>query len=148
MKQHKVSILIFTLAILVGITAWLHLSSRQEVAGGTVLVTADGQTNTVQLDGLHYEPVSGIRVNGKGESISVEGEGISLKDLLESRNITSYSSVRVISDDSYWAELTVEEIRESGKACLLLEDDTLRLVVFGDENSRRSVSNVVEIIVD
>lgn len=147
MKKHKASILFITLAILVGITAWLHLTSRQEVAGGTVLITADGQTNTVQLDKLHYEPVSGVRVNGKGESIPVEGEGISVKDLLESQNITSYSMVTVTSDDSYYAELTAEEVLEVGRAYLLLEDSTLRLVVFGDENSKRSVSNVVQIVV-
>lgn len=147
MKKHKVSILIVILAILVALTAWLHLSSRQEVSGGTVLITADGHTTSVQLDQLHYENVSGIRVNGKGESIPVEGEGILLKDLLENRSITSYSMVRVISDDSYSAELTAEEVQEAGKAYLLLEDDTLRLVVFGDENSKRSVSNVVQIVV-
>lgn len=147
MKKHKVSILIIALAILVGITAWLHLSSRQEVAGGTVLLTADGHTNTLQLDKLHYEPVSGIRVNGKGESIPVEGDGISLKDLLESQKITSYSMVRIISDDSYSAELTAEEVQEAGRVYLLLEADTLRLVVFGDENSKRSVSNVAQIVV-
>ena len=37
---------------------------------------------------------------------------------------------------------------EDGKAWLLLEQPYLRLVVFGDQNSKRSVSNVVQIIVE
>ena len=54
----------------------------------------------------------------------------------------------VVSDDSYTADLTAEEVAESGKAYLLLEQPYLRLVVFGDQNSKRRVSNVVQIIVE
>ena len=71
-----------------------------------------------------------------------------VKDLLASTKIASYSKVTVVSDDSYTADLTAEEVAESGKAYLLLEQPYLRLVVFGDQNSKRSVSNVVQIIVE
>ena len=148
MKSHKALAIILVLALLTGAAAWFHLSSREEVAVGTVQITVDGGTQTIKLADLNYEPVSGVRVNGKGESIPVEGEGISVKDLLETQKIVSCTKVTVISDDTYTAELMAEEIAEDGKAYLLLDDAYLRLVVFGDHNSKRSVSKVVQIIVE
>ena len=111
-------------------------------------MTIDGHSHAVEVSGLDFEPVSGVRVNGKGESIPVEGQGISVKDLLESKKIASYSKVTVLSNDSYAAELAAEEITEDGKAYLMLDEEELRLIVFGDSNSKRSVSNVVQIIVE
>lgn len=148
MKTSKALLLILVLALLTGVAAWLHLSSREEVAEGTVQITVNGAAQTVKLSDLNYEPVSGVRVNGKGESIPVEGEGISVKDLLETQKVVSCTKVTVISDDSYSAELTAEEIAEDGKAYLLLDEAYLRLVVFGDRNSKRSVSKIVQIIVE
>ena len=139
MKTHKALLLI---------AAWFHLTSREEAAEGTLQITVSGNTQTIELAALDYAPVSGVRVNGKGETISVEGRGILVKDLLASTKIASYSKVTVVSDDSYTAELTAEEVAEDGKAWLLLEQPYLRLVVFGDQNSKRSVSNVVQIIVE
>lgn len=148
MKTHKALLLILVLVILTGIAAWFHLTSREEAAEGTLQITVSGNTQTIELAALDYVPVSGVRVNGKGETISVEGRGILVKDLLASTKIASYSKVTVVSDDSYTAELTAEEVAEDGKAWLLLEQPYLRLVVFGDQNSKRSVSNVVQIIVE
>ena len=148
MKSHKALAIILVLALLTGAAAWFHLSSREEVTEGTVRIMVNGSAQTVKLADLNYEPVSGVRVNGKGESIPVEGEGISVKDLLETQKIVSCTKVTVISDDTYSAELMAEEIAEDGKAYLLLDDAYLRLVVFGDHNSKRSVSKVVQIIVE
>lgn len=148
MKTHKALLLILVLVMITGIAAWFHLTSREEVAAGTLQITVNGNTQTIELAALDYAPVSGVRVNGKGETISVEGRGILVKDLLASTKIASYSKVTVVSDDSYTAELTAEEVAEDGKAWLLLEQPYLRLVVFGDQNSKRSVSNVVQIIVE
>lgn len=148
MKTHKALLLILVLVMITGIAAWFHLTSREEVAAGTLQITVNGNTQTIELAALDYAPVSGVRVNGKGETISVEGRGILVKDLLASTKIASCSKVTVVSDDSYTAELTAEEVAEDGKAWLLLEQPYLRLVVFGDQNSKRSVSNVVQIIVE
>lgn len=148
MKASKALALILALVILTGIAAYFHLSTREEVTKGTVQVTMDGRPQTLNLSDLSYEPVSGIRVNGKGESISVEGDGISVKAFLEIQKADSYTKVTIVSDDSYSAELTAEEIGEEGKAYLMLDEAYLRLVVFGDPNSKRSVSNVVQIIVE
>lgn len=62
--------------------------------------------------------------------------------------VVSYSKVTVISDDSYAADLTAEDVKEDGKAYLMLDEEEIRLIVFGDPNSKRSVSNVVQIIVE
>lgn len=148
MKTYKAFVIILVLALLTGIAAYFHLSSREEAAEGTVQITVDGSAQTVKLCDLNYEWVSGVRVNGKGESIPVEGEGISVKDLLETQRVVSCARVTVISDDTYTAELKAEEIAEDGKAYLLLDEAYLRLVVFGDQNSKRSVSRVVQIIVE
>lgn len=148
MKTSKALALILVLAMLTGIAAWFHLSTREEIAEGTLQLTIDGHAQIIKLDELTYKPVSGIRVNGKGESIPVEGEGISVKDFLETQEVASCSNVTVISDDSYTAFLTVEEINEDGRAYLMLDEAYLRLIVFGDQNSKRSVSNVVQIIVE
>lgn len=74
--------------------------------------------------------------------------GILIKDILDANDISEYVKVTVVSDDAYSAELSAEEVSEAGKAYLLYEEEELRLVVFGDENSKRSVSNLVEIIVE
>ena len=81
-KTYKTLALILVLVILTGIATWFHLSSREEVAEGTTQLTIDKHKQTVKLDALNYEPVSGVRVNGKGETIPVEGKGISVKALL------------------------------------------------------------------
>ena len=109
MRKHKAIVFVLALAVLTGIAAWFHLSSREEVAAGTLKMTFADHVYALDISELRYEPVSGIRVNGKGESLPVEGQGISLKNLLESEEIDSYSKVTVISDDSYHAELTAEE---------------------------------------
>jgi len=148
MKQHKVIALILVLAVLTGIAAWVYLGGREEVAEGTLEITYEGQVYTVSLSELDCEPMTGIRVNGKGEEIPVNGQGILLNDLFAQVKITPHSKVMVISDDSYSAELTADEVCKEGKAYLLLQDEELRLVVFGDTNSKRSVSNVVQVVVE
>lgn len=148
MKKYGVLAFILVLALVTGIAAWFHLTTREEVASGTLQITDHGQEKTVKLSDLDYTQVSGVRVNGKGESIPVEGQGISLKDLLQGQLVTAYTKVTVVADDSYRAELTAEEVDAQGKAYLLLQEDTLRLVVFGDENSKRSITHVVQIIVE
>ena len=148
MKKYGVWMFVLVLVVFTGIAARQHLTGREQVAAGTVQIIASGQTKTVRLSELEYEPVSGVRVNGKGESIPVEGMGVPLKVLLEAEQLADCAGVTVIADDSYRAELTAEEVAGDGKVFLLLQGDTLRLVVFGDGNSRRSITNVVQIVVE
>lgn len=148
MKKHRVLAFILVLVLVTGIAAWLHLTTREEVPQGTLQIMVNGEARTVKLSDLGYEQVSGVRVNGKGESIPVEGQGILLKDLLSGEQVGPFQKVTIVADDSYSAELTAEEVAAEDKAYLLLEEDSLRLVVFGDENSKRSITNVVQIIVE
>ena len=149
MKARKAIILVTVLIVLTAILAVIHLSRREEVPENTLQISVKGESITVDIEKLEYEQVIGVRVNGKGEEIPIDAPGISVNELLTQEKISDYSKVSVVEDDSYSAELTAEEVREDGKAFLLNEEEgSLRLVVLGDENSKRSVSNVVQIIVE
>ena len=149
MKTSKVKIFVFALIVITIVAALLHLNTREAVAEGTLLISAGGDTITVDLSKLEFEPVIGTRVNGKGEEHTVDAPGISLKNVLAREKITDYTKVTVMSDDSYSAEVSAEEIADGSKAFLIVEEEKeLRLVVFGDTNSKRSVSNVVQIVVE
>lgn len=145
MKKHKAYIFIIILVVLTGVAAFLHLSTREQVPEHCVAVSYDGNIVYVDLDTLAYEHVSGVRINGKGEEKPVEGQGILLKDMLAQYEISYYKTISIISDDSYTANVDSTEVLEDGKVYLMYEEEELRLVVFGDKDSKRSVSNVVKI---
>ena len=89
-------------------------------------------------------------MNGKGEEKTVEASGILLKNVLEGVGITEYDKVSVVAEDSYSADITAEEMGNAVEAYLIQEEgeSRLRLIVFGDKDSKRSVSNVAQIIVE
>lgn len=148
MKTRKALIIVIVLAVLTGIAAIMHLSTREKVAEGSVQIAYNDETYSLNQEELDYVQVSGVRVNGKGEEKPVEGQGILLKDILAEYEITEYENVTIISDDSYSAEVSFAEVSEDGKVYLMYEEEELRLIVFGDVNSKRSVSNVVQIVVE
>jgi hypothetical protein len=148
MNTRKIIIFIGILIALTLLAAVLHLTTREEVPEHAVKVTTSEKETLLDIMSLEYTTVTGVRVNGKGEEIPVEGEGISMKELLEEMGITKYTTVTVVSNDSYSAKMNREEILEEDKVFLLLEDNSLRLIVFGDSNSKRNVSNVVQIQVE
>lgn len=147
MKSRKVIIFVAILLICTVLAAFLHLTSREEIPENALKITANEKDIYVDIDKLSYTQVTGVRVNGKGEEIPVDEQGISLKDILTQENIADYEKVTVISDDSYTAEVTIDEVNEEGKV-YLVTDEGLRLLVFGDSNSKRSVSNVVQIVIE
>ena len=148
MKSKKVLIFIGVLILLTLLAAVIHLSTREQVPENSIRIITDQKEYVVDITELDYETVSGTRVNGKGEEIPVEGDGIALRKLLSEYEIIEFSDVIIFSDDSYSAQLTKEEIEEENRVYLLMDEDSLRLVVFGDKNSKRSVSNVVQIEVE
>lgn len=149
MKSHKAIILAFILIVFTMIAAVFHFNTRQEVPENAIQIVTGEKTYTIDIENLEYEQVIGVRINGKGEEIPVDEQGISIKHFLSLENIEEYSYISVVADDSYRAKLTAEEVNETGKAFLTVQEEGgLRLVVFGDENSKRSVSNVVQIIVE
>lgn len=149
MKKNRILILAFILIAITVVAAVTHLNTREEVAKGELKISVHGEEQTMKLDNLSYETLSGVRVNGKGEKITMEGDGIQLKNLLKNLKVDTFEKIEIIADDSYTAEVNFEEVAEDNKVCLFLqEEEGIRLVVFGDENSKRSVSNVVKIVVE
>lgn len=149
MKKYRVKIFAVFLAMLAVAAAVFYFEQREEIMEGSLKVTTG--TKTVMLDSSKFQrsQVSGVRVNGKGEEIPVNGPGIAVKDVLALAQVTDYTLVKVISDDAYSAEISAEEVEDGTKAFLLFdEENELRLVVFGDTNSKRSVSDVVQIAVE
>ena len=149
MKKNRLLILAVILIAITAVAAVLHLTTREEIAEGQLKITVHGEAQTIDLNDLSYETLSGTRVNGKGEEILMEGDGIQMMDLLKTLKVETFEKVQVMADDSYTAEVNPEEVAEENKVCLFLQEEGgIRLVVFGDENSKRSVSDVVQIIVE
>lgn len=144
--KHKVVIVMAVLLILTVIAAVFHLRTRENIAEGTLLVTVGDASGYLDISEFSYIHVTGVRMNGKGEEIPVDAPGIPLSQVLQMVSAAEYETVMVISDDSYQAELSAEETTDETKAYLIADDEKrLRLVVFGDTNSKRSVTNVVQI---
>lgn len=148
MKSNKIILLSAVLVVVMLFFAVLHLNSREEVPENALQIHAGNETYLIDITKLDYEQVTGSRINGKGEEIPIEGQGILLKKILEQKDISAFYKVIIVADDSYQVEVFADEIEEDEKVYLLYEDGALRLVVFGDENSKRSVSNVVQIMVE
>ena len=144
----KIKIWIAILVVLTVLFAMVHLNTREEVAENTLQLVMGDETIRIDISKLEFVQVSGVRVNGKGEEVSIEAPGILVKDVLEQENITEFQKVTVMADDSYQAEVTAEEVFADDKVYFLYEEESLRLIVFGDENSKRSVSNVVQITIE
>ena len=146
MKNKKLIALAAALVLVAVIAAAVHFMTAPKVEDGDVILTYGGKTMGIRLDDLKLTDVNGIRVNGKGEEIEVNGRGISVKDLLCEYGVADFTKISIVSEDSYAAEIENAEVQEDGKAYILVEEGEARLVVFGDSNSKRSVSNVKQII--
>lgn len=148
MKSRKIILFGIVLLVLTGLFGFLYLNSREDIPENSISMVYKDKTYLVDIDKLEYKQIIGIRVNGKGEEIKIDADGIELNDLFVDEEITGYSIVTLEADDSYSANVSAKEVNESNKVCLLKEENTLRLVVFGDKNSKRSVSNIVKIIIE
>ena len=149
MKSNKLKYFIIALALIALVSGIFYFATRENVSEDTILITYQNEEIIVPLDDLTYEYVKGERVNGKGETKVVEGDGIALSALLSKYEITAYSEVKVEASDAYQASITYDEVQEVGRAYLLKQEESgLRLVVFKDENSKRSVSDIIKVIVE
>lgn len=146
MKHKKMLSLAALLILLTAIFAIWHLTTREQIAQNQIQLIDGEKVYSIVLEDLAVQQVVGTRTNGKGEQIPVNAPGISVKDLLEQYAVAADQGLSITADDGYSATLKAEEI-PADHAFLILEDDTARLVVFGDSNSKRSVSNVKQILV-
>ena len=111
--------------------AVLHLSGRESDEKFTVLINGE----KVNVSALSLSEVKGGIVNGKGGKSEICAEGISLNELFD-------CDLTVKAADSYTAEIGKDEL---DKAYLIKDGDMIRLVVFGDTDSKRNVKNVAEV---
>ena len=148
MKKHKLTIIILcVLVALTAVLAGIHLTTREPETENAIQVQYMGQTITVFVDEMTLVPVQGTMVTGKGEQRHIDGVGISVADLLQQAN-AAIGTVTVTSTDEYSVTLTAEEVTAENKVWLLFEEESFRLMVFGDEDSKRNVKNVVRLRVD
>lgn len=150
MKKER--IILFAVGALILVTAAaaaVHLTGRIAPAEGSVYIEQGERSTEVAVSELALGPVQGTLVNGKGETRTVDGQGILLSALLEKAEMTAEAQVTVTADDEYSAVVTAEELSAADKVYLMLqEEDGVQLVVFGDSNSKRNVSNVTRVSVE
>ena len=146
-KRKIVCILLACIAI-VSVFAVLHFQTRDEVESGMIEIVTTKQRNQVDVEKLPLTKVSGQVKKGGKRIEDVSGDGILLREVIASAGVSDYESIRVISRDEYSATLTSDEIKEADVAYILLDDGAYRLYVFGDENTKRDVSDVVRIKIE
>lgn len=141
MKKDKIVIAVITVVLLVlaGLSTWLYLKDRDKTPENGIKLIKDGKEKVVDVSELKLSAFSETVVNGKGEKKDVKGDGIKLADFIDAKD---YSEVIVTADDEYSATVSKDEI---GSAVLIIDEGKATLYVFGDENSKRNVKNVVKV---
>ena len=143
--KKSVFIVVFILFLLTGILAAVHIGTREKVPDNALKLICNGESTFIRKDELQMCHVSGTAVNGKGELKEIDGEGVSLYEMLVDAgiDIDAISHVKITASDEFSALIDGEELRQQDKAWLLDdEEDGLRLVVFGDTDSKRRVRSV------
>ena len=145
-KAEPVKLIIIVLVLITAITAVFYLTTRPTVPEDTLRIEKGSQVIELPLERLKFIPVQGTVVNGKGEERTIDAQGILLDQVLREAGISEYLEVTVTADDAYNAVVTAEEIAAPDRVYLIRQDEGgLRLIVFGDSNSKRSVSGVVSL---
>ncbi len=130
--------------------AVIHFATREQVPEGAIAIHVGENVKYVDPAKLPVVPVQGTVINGKGKEIAVDEQGTELINVLRAAKIdpASVSSVSLTAADEFSATLTGEEINEKGKAYLVPTEEGIKLVVFGDENMKRNVKNIVSVSVE
>ena len=148
-KNRTVLLAVVVLASATVLVAAVHLTGRISPAEGALYIEKDGRSTELSISDLAMEPVQGTVVNGRGESRAIDGQGVLLSALLERAEMRADVQITVTADDEYSAVVTAEELAASDKAYLIAQEEGgVQLVVFGDADSRRNVSNVVRVTVE
>ncbi|WP_298016566.1 hypothetical protein [uncultured Dysosmobacter sp.] len=145
MKKKRVRILLVGIFLMTVAVAFVYLTTRSAAPTGVVQVISGEKTAEVCLSDLDLRSVQGTISNAKGDITAVDALGIPLEKLLADIGITEYTTVSIISDDAYHADLSAAELHGEREVYLVAEGEQARLIVFGDANSKRNVSHVVRI---
>jgi len=140
--------LIALLIVVTGAFAFMHNNTRTVVDEKTILIAANGKQTNIAISKINVSLVEGTVVNGKGEESTVSADGIRLEDLIKMADASVSEKVTVYADDEYSAEISKDEVAEEGKAFILIGEDSCSMLVFGDNNSKRNVRNLVRIVVE
>ena len=147
-KVEPVKIVIIVLVLITTVVAIFYLTTRPATQKGILRIENGGQVIELPLERLTFASVHGTTVNGKGEERTIDAQGILLDQILREAGISEFTEVTVTADDAYNAVVTAEEIAETDRVYLIQQDEGgLRLIVFGDSNSKRSVSDVASLSV-
>ena len=147
-KAEPVKIAIIVLVLITAAVAIFYLTTRPAALEGTLRIENGGQVIELPLERLKLIHVRGSVVNGKGEARTIDAQGVLLSEILREAGIEEFSEVTATADDAYNAVVTAEEIAASDRVYLIQQDEGgLRLIVFGDSNSKRGVSDVVSLSV-
>ena len=147
-KVEPVKIAIIVLILITAVVAVIYLTTRPATQEGILRIENGGQVIELPLERLTFASVHGTVVNGKGEERTIDAQGVLLSEVLREAGISEFAQVAVTADDAYSAAVTAEEIHESDRVYLIQQEEGgLRLIVFGDGNSKRSVSDVVSLSV-
>lgn len=145
-KIEPVKIIIAIMVLITAAAAVLHFITRSAVAEGTLRIENGGQVLEIPLERLKLAPVQGSVRNGKGEERTVDALGILVSHVLREAGIADFSEVTVTAEDEYSAVVTAEEVNAPDRVYLIQQEgNEMQLIVFGDDNSKRNVSNVARL---
>ena len=136
------------LAVIACVFAVIEFTSRGQVPDGALIVRMGDQTRYVNLGLLDRCDVQGTVKNGNGEETAIDASGVQLSDVLAAAKVNpqAVTSVTATSDDGRSAEITGDEVRETGRAFLYPDDNgAATLVVFGDADDTRNVPHIVSL---
>ena len=147
-KVEPIKMIVIVMVLITAIVAVFYLNTRITVSDGTLRIEQADRTLELPLEQLELAAVQGVVVNGKGEERTIDAQGLLLDQVLREAGITEFSEVTVTADDEYSAQVSAEEIAEADKVYLIRQEQGgMQLIVFGDSNSKRNVSNVARLSV-
>lgn len=146
MKKKTAFLLVVAVLLLTAVLAVVHLTTREQVETGRLVVSYQNKQQEVVFTKLPLQQIQGTISNAKGQTFSVDAKGLSAEAFLAELNITGFSKMTVVADDEYRAEVSAAEIAaEDTVALILQEDGGVQMVVFPDSNSKRNVTNVIRV---
>ena len=150
-KKLTAGIIVLCLFTIIG--ASVYQVSKASIPRSVITIDYAGNKTIVDPFSLEKIDVKGALSDGKGEKHDVNTKGFRFIDVINLAKVPEegYKTVKVVSDDEYAAELTPEEAKDNTKTFFIIDENketkaqTLRLIVFGDENSKRQVKKAARI---